>query len=412
MSILMATSIGNDISNQHDPQVERVAASSAPQSNVLICLPPTDQESRRSATAAAISAFPNSSVSVAVTERDTQDGAAAGAQHVLYEEARSQAGWALHAADYLAAGNLARKHQKTCVILLGSDDPTVELLQGLAFDVTRGNADIVVPRLSPGPNDGLVNSALLYPMTRALFGQDIRFPLPHNIALSQRAMERLAAEAQREVTAGRSDSILWPVSAASALGFSVRQIDSDDRLPTPQVSDFNRLFTEVIGSLLADTETKAVSWQRGRYVAPARQSASVTRAAVSEVPADIVSMIEGFHVAYANLLPIWSLVLPPQSLLALKKLAQVPSGMFSFPPELWARSVYDFALAFHLRTINRNHLLGALTPLYLAWAASHILSAAGSPTEANRLVHETATAFETEKPYFVSRWRWPDRFNP
>ena len=37
--------------------------------------------------------------------------------------------------------------------------------------------------------------------------------------------------------------------------------------------------------------------------------------------------------------------------------------------------VFDFILAYRLRTINRGHLLGALTPLYLAWVASHILLA-------------------------------------
>ena len=40
--------------------------------------------------------------------------------------------------------------------------------------------------------------------------------------------------------------------------------------------------------------------------------------------------------------------------------------------DLWVRIVYDFILAYRLRTLNRGHLLGALTPLYLAWVASHL----------------------------------------
>ena len=27
-------------------------------------------------------------------------------------------------------------------------------------------------------------------------------------------------------------------------------------------------------------------------------------------------------------------------------------------------------------------------------------------------IQDLAVAFETDKPYLVSRWRWPDRFNP
>ena len=122
-------------------------------------------------------------------------------------------------------------------------------------------------------------------------------------------------------------------------------------------------------------------------------------------------MLDAFRLAYGNLHEIWSLVLPPHSLLGLKRLSVMPAETFSMPDALWARIVYDFLLAFRLRTLNRGHLLGALTPLYLAWVASHILqtSASGNP---ERHIEAVAAAFEADKPYLVSRWRWPDRFNP
>jgi len=34
----------------------------------------------------------------------------------------------------------------------------------------------------------------------------------------------------------------------------------------------------------------------------------------------------------------------------------------------------------------------------------------GTPPEKH--VEELAQVFEIDKPYFVSRWRWPERFNP
>jgi hypothetical protein len=81
------------------------------------------------------------------------------------------------------------------------------------------------------------------------------------------------------------------------------------------------------------------------------------------------------------------------------------------PENLWARIIFDFLLAHRLRTINRGHLLGALIPLYLAWVASHInITASGVDPESH--IEAVAAAFEAEKTYIVSRWRWPDRFNP
>jgi len=95
----------------------------------------------------------------------------------------------------------------------------------------------------------------------------------------------------------------------------------------------------------------------------------------------------------------------------LKRLSLADGAAFRIPEGLWARIVYDFVLAHRLRTLNRGHLLGALIPLYLAWVASHI-NVVASGVDPERHIETVATAFETEKPYILSRWRWPDRFNP
>jgi hypothetical protein len=75
--------------------------------------------------------------------------------------------------------------------------------------------------------------------------------------------------------------------------------------------------------------------------------------------------------------------------------------------------VFDFALGYRLRTMNRDHLLRAFTPLYLAWAASFATEMQEARAdEAERRLEALCLAFEAEKPYLISRWRWPDRFNP
>ena len=122
-------------------------------------------------------------------------------------------------------------------------------------------------------------------------------------------------------------------------------------------------------------------------------------------------MLQAFRLAYTNLQEIWSLVLPPNSLLGLKRLSATDAAAFRMSDSLWARIVYDFLLAHRLRTINRGHLLGALIPLYLAWVASHInITASGTNPESH--IEAVAAAFEAEKAYLITRWRWPDRFNP
>jgi hypothetical protein len=163
--------------------------------------------------------------------------------------------------------------------------------------------------------------------------------------------------------------------------------------------------------LFSDIDVKAAFWQRARQAPPAHNSIPMAQAPSTNVAADIAPMLQTFRLAYTNLREIWSLVLPPNSLLGLKRLSLTDAAEFRMPDDLWARIVFDFLLAYRLRTINRGHLLGALIPLYLAWAASHI-NITSSGINPRRHIEAVANAFEIEKPYLVSRWRWPDRFNP
>ena len=162
------------------------------------------------------------------------------------------------------------------------------------------------------------------------------------------------------------------------------------------------------GSLFADIEAKAAFWQRPRRLPPEHRSFTASDDIEGDV--DIAPMVEAFRLAFSNLQEIWSLVLAPNSLLGLKRLSVVEPSAFRMPENLWARIVFDFLVAYRLRTINRGHLLGALIPLYLAWVAGH-LNVVKSGTDSEVHVEAVAAAFESEKQYIVSRWRWPDRFN-
>jgi hypothetical protein len=318
--------------------------------------------------------------------------------------------WILTAADYLNTFKLAQENHATACVLLGAESQSLhpEAIRALAKSAFQ--TDLTTGHYNLGPREGLVNSAILYPVTRALFGTRPRFSLANDLGLSLRMAERLAVVAQRFTAGGQTDAFLWPLSEAAVAGYSLAEVNIGPRIiPQPVTPDLNTLLTQIAGSFFADVDAKASFWQRARGVQPPQ---TITQSApIAEQPPDITPMLEAFRFAYTNLHEIWSLVLPPNSLLGLKKLSLMHPENFRMPDNLWARIVYDFILAYRLRTINRGHLLGALTPLYLAWAASH-LTLISTGTAPEKHIQDVAIAFETDKPYLVSRWRWPDRFNP
>jgi hypothetical protein len=321
--------------------------------------------------------------------------------------------WVHTAADYLNVFKLLQDNTASACLLLGAEAHTLQpaAIRRLAEAILVNHADLATPNYHLGPHDGLVNSAILYPVTRALYGTRPRFPLPIDLGLSYRMAERLATAAQKFTAASQNEAILWPVSEAAAPNYTISEIDAGQRaLPAPTSSDLNSLLAQIAGSLFADIDLKAAFWQRARGTQPRRDALPSSEPRSVPDP-DVTPMLETFRLAYTNLHEIWSLVLPPNSLLGLKRLYEMPSAAFRMPDSLWARIVYDFILAYRLRTINRGHLLGALTPLYLAWVASHLtLISSGTAPETH--IQELAAAFEADKPYLVSRWRWPDRFNP
>jgi glucosylglycerate synthase len=319
--------------------------------------------------------------------------------------------WPLAAADFLQAVNVAKENEARGVLMLGpgAESLSAEALRDLASAVSGSTFDLAIPHYSLPPSAGLVNSAILYPLTRALFGSQTRFPLSLDLAFSLRMAERLAGSAQRFVNSNQSDAIIWPVSEAAVAGLSVEEIDVGTRvLPQPAEPNINAILSLVTGSLFADIEAKAAFWQRPRRLPAEHRSFQSIQAIEGDF--DIVPMVEGFRLAFSNLQEIWSLVLAPNSLLGLKRLSVVDPSAFRMAENLWARIVFDFLVAYRLRTLNRGHLLGALIPLYLAWVAGHInVIKSGSSSEAH--VEAVAAAFEADKQYIVSRWRWPDRFN-
>jgi glucosylglycerate synthase len=394
----------------------------SPASGLLISLSPLAPESLDATLANIAAGFPNQIVEVTTTDPVPQSSSDNLRLTSYTPTAAASAGWVLTAADYLNTYKRMQETQSTACLLLGPEAQSLspESLRGLAGALASGPADLATPRYDLSPREGLVNSAILYPVTRALFGTRPHYPLAIDVAFTLRMAERLAACAQRLTAANQNCALIWPVAEAATAAFSIAEIPCVSRaIPSPNAVDLNSALAVVAGSFFADLDAKASFWQRSRLAYSPRAAAALADDAFtpSEPPQqpDIQPMLDSFRLAYTNLHEIWSLVLPPNSLLGLKKLSLMPPAAFRMPDSLWVRIVYDFVLAYRLRTINRGHLLGALTPLYLAWVASHLLLTSGTAAESiapAKHIEALAAAFETDKPYLVARWRWPDRFNP
>jgi len=302
-----------------------------------------------------------------------------------------------------------------CILASKLESAAPERACRLIGPLVEGDIDLVVPHYARHRFEGLLNSSIIAPLTRSLYGKRLRNPMGPDFGVSRRLLEKIV-ETERDGRTGGNG--LHPLAslapAALCHNLQITEVHFGGRVYRPSDwSNTSSLLTEVLGPVFLDIERNAAFWQRTR--------ASVAVPAIGEpVPLreeaasiDTTRLLDSFALGNRELQEIWGLVLPPATLFELRKLARLPREQFRMPDELWARIVYDFTLAHRLRTINRDHLLKSMTPLYLGWVASyaHDLEMDHFIGPDQRL-ERLALAFEAEKPYFVSRWRWPDRFNP
>jgi hypothetical protein len=398
-----------------DPVSGITAPPAHPGAGLLVLLAAMTPDNLEHALANLTAAFPTESLLIAM-----QGALPAGSYPSLRIVAApaTNPSWTLTAADFVNVYQLAEKNGSSAILMLGPAAGSLDsvALRDLASAVLTTPTDLAVPFYNLPARAGLVNSAILYPLTRALFASPVRFPLAVHLGLSLRMAQSLADAAHRFTASNQAEMPLWPINEATVAGLVIDQFYVSPLVQSQHTGlDLNTILPLVTGALFSDIDAKAAFWQRFRPLSPARNAIPapipVPQAPPSDAAAEIAPMIYAFRLAYTNIEEVWSLVLPPSSLFALKRLSATDGPAFRISDSLWARIVYDFVLAYRLRTINRGHLLGALIPLYLAWVASHInITASGTDPESH--IEAVAAAFEADKTYLVSRWRWPDRFNP
>lgn len=302
----------------------------------------------------------------------------------------------------------ARRLDARVLVLLEADVPSVteEWIGRLMSPVREGQADLVVAAHERHRYDGTLTSLVLAPLVRALLGCRLQQPLLGAAAMSARLIAHLAEH--RERLAPPAAPELGVVGAVLAGGFALAEVWLGPRRvesPTRPV-DLPTVVAQSVGAVFTAMEALADTWLG------TRGSRSVTVLGEPRAPSTeprtlaVERMVAAFEHGLRDLIPVWELALAPETLHDVLGLGAAPPDAFRFPDDLWARVVYDFALAHRYRVVHREHLLRSLVPLYLGRTAAYVLATRERDAAAAVAHLEAAgTAFERQKPYLVERWR-------
>ena len=274
--------------------------------------------------------------------------------------------------------------------------------------ILAGTADAVGPVYTHTVAEGTLTTNLLAPLLRALYGRRLQQLLGGCAALAQPTVVRLLESDTPETDLTEHGLEIRLAIEAVALGDRLVEVHVgrkalDAGLAPP---DLATTLAQTVGPFFRLMDRYRTVWAEtaGSAAVPLIGDPPALLADAGDVAVD--RMVRAFKLGLKDLLPIWEQALPEETLSLLYPLGLLSPDEFVFPAEHWARVAFDFAVAYHEQRLPRDHLLRALTPLYLGRVAAFLREAQAAPrARIPALLEGIGRAFEVEKAGLAARWR-------
>jgi hypothetical protein len=282
----------------------------------------------------------------------------------------------------------------------------IELLLG---PIAQEGYDFVAPLYLRHKFDGTITNSIVYPLTRALYGRDVRQPIGGDFGFSGRLAAHYVSKPVWESHVARFGIDVWMTTTAIADGFRVCQSFLGAKIHDAKDpgSDLGGMLVQVVGSVFDLMETYSPHWAHAADPENVPLFGFPHGVGLEPVVVDVERMLGIFRQGTRDLQEVWRHALAADTMAALTGLAAAEAPSFRFSDALWARVVYDFALAYHRRALVADQLLRSLVPLYLGRTASFVIEMADADADqVEQRIGALADEFVRQKRYLREHWTW------
>ncbi|HEY6548374.1 MAG TPA: glycosyl transferase family 2, partial [Vicinamibacteria bacterium] len=226
----------------------------------------------------------------------------------------------------------------------------MELLLG---PVLLHGLDYVAPLYLRHKYDGTITNSIVYPLTRALYGQDVRQPIGGDFGFSGRLCAHYLHRDVWDTNVARFGIDIWMTTTALADGFAVCQSFLGAKLHDAKDpgADLQAMLVQVVSSVFDLMETHASRWSAVTEARAVPLFGFPHGVGLEPVSVNVERMVGIFRQAARDLREVWAEVLPEATLREVLALASSEETPFAFPDPLWVRVVLDFAVAYHRRSL-------------------------------------------------------------
>jgi len=294
---------------------------------------------------------------------------------------------------------------KACVVV-DSDlrSITPEWIMLLAKPIIDEGYGYVTPYYVRHKYDATITNSIAYPLTRALYGKRIRQPIGGDFGFSKELTKSYLKKDVWNTDVAKYGIDIWMTTTAINEGYKICQAQLGTKIhdiKDPALT-LGPMFIQVVGTLFSLIGTYHDNWKDIKGSESVLKYGKAKEDKVESINVSIKSMIDKFKVGIKEFGFILNRILDPENYSAIEKISELSYSDFLFPPDLWTRSVYDFALAYNkkIEGLDPDEIVQIMTPLYYGRTASFVIESQDMTTkEAENLIEDLSITFEKLKPY-------------
>lgn len=258
--------------------------------------------------------------------------------------------------------------------------------------------------------DGSITNHIAYPLLRTLYGLRVRQPIGGDFGFSGRMARAFLSEKNWNETVSHFGIDIWMTTIAIARRFRVCQTflgsPKSHRAKDP-AKHLGPMFTQVIQSffnLMIDFEFfwKDLSESRPSNIFGFGLG-------VDEKPPEVQVDTEALHRSFLQGFDLygemWEKIVPSREFSQIQETVKMNKGDFYYSSDLWARILFNFAIAYRNNEMPQRDIVEAMKPFY----HSRILSFVNKTgqmgiKECEEYFEHIVRIFEEEKAYLIQRW--------
>jgi glucosylglycerate synthase len=307
----------------------------------------------------------------------------------------------------LAAADLLRA--KACAVISPvASNLTPECVSALLKPVARENFDYVAPLYRRHKFDGLLARHLLYPMSRAIFGKRIRELHSDEFAFSCRLGSHWLNQNGWQDETVQFSPETWMAIGAISSDFRCCQtfLGQKTHPATSSGTEIVEAVRRNVAALFWCIESQQLVWMERTGSEPVPTIGSDHDLTSEPLRVNRKRMLEMFRSGVSGLTTILETILESGTHAEIQRIAALDDRRVTFAAEVWVKTLYEFAAAYHHSVLNRDHLIQALVPLYRGRIYSFLLEhQASSPEEIEADTESLCLEFEHQKPNLLEKWK-------